>query len=149
MGKALVVGMALMALLGASSRKLRDSQAVESYEVRPGIVATPFYSPSREICEISLERRRYSGETVNMGAYMSRQQIIDIFDDLAGRDERGQPIWGLPEGSEYTDIDNDLRITHLSFEKVTLLMYEQVKPGDSDQQRFALAVISWKTAGCR
>ena len=99
MAKVLLVSMALVALMSASSNKLKEFRAVESYEIRPGIIATPFYSSSHEICKISLERRRYSADTVNMGAYISKQQIIEIFNDLARRDERGQPIWGLPEGS--------------------------------------------------
>jgi len=148
MTKALSACVVFASLLGVSGDRFAKYHPVESYEIRPGIIATPFYSSSHQICEIGLERRRYSGNVVNIDASMSKEQVIEIFNELVRQDERGKPIWGLPEGSEYTDIDNDLHITHLSFDNVTLLMYEQVKPGDQERQRPVAALISWKGIEC-
>jgi hypothetical protein len=56
----------LLLLLTASPQKypMVKYRAVEAYEVRPGISMFP--SEERQVCQIGLERRHYSPETIRL-----------------------------------------------------------------------------------
>jgi hypothetical protein len=76
MMKLIVSICSLAFLLGSSGDGFKQYHSVESYEIRPGILITPVYSINRDVCEISIERRRYSNNTVDMDALMSRSRFF-------------------------------------------------------------------------
>jgi len=81
---------------GQATGKLQKYHAVEAYEIRPGVIVNPIYSANHTVCELSIERRHYSNNVVDMDALMSKEQIMSIFDELVSREERGGPGWKLP-----------------------------------------------------
>jgi hypothetical protein len=117
---------------------------VESYEIRPGVLITPHYSANHEICEISIEKRHYSNDAIDVDGTMSSEQIRQLFDELAPKEERGQPGWKLPESAEVTDVDGGIRRTHVMYENVSLTMY-----GKAENQKYVAAVIAWNAEHCK
>jgi hypothetical protein len=138
----------LLALVAVpSSDRLRKYRAVEAYEIRPGIIATPFYSDSHELCEISIERRHYADNAVDMDATMSKEQIVSMFDELAPKEERGGS-WSkkFPPDTEFSEGDGGVLDTHIPYENVTLRIYgSRVRP---EWQKYVAAIIVWNKVRC-
>ncbi len=88
--------------------RLQKYHAVEAYEIRPGVIVNPIYSANHAVCELSIERRHYSNNVVDMDALMSKEQIVSIFDELISPEERGRPRWKLPGGTEITETDSGM-----------------------------------------
>jgi hypothetical protein len=94
---------------------------IEAYEVRPGVVAMPRYAQDGQICEVGVEKRRYSPELIRIGDSFSQTEINQIVDDLAPVDERGPRSKGLlggmmaMSGLTYTNM--------VVYENVTVLSY--------------------------
>lgn len=143
----LIASVCLLAFVaGPSSDRIRKYHAVEAYEIRPGIIATPAYTASHDLCEISIEKRHYSNNNVDMDAAMSKEQILSLFDDLVPKEERGQPGWKVPGDTEITEIDSGILTTRIPYENVTLAMFgKQDKP---DRQKYIAAIISWDKTPC-
>ena len=130
-------------VLGSSNDRFKKYSTVEAYEIRPGIIVTPAYSASHDVCEISIERRHYSNNNVDIDAFMSREQILSLFDELVPQEERGKPGWKLPGDTVITEIDSGILTTRIPYEKVSLAMY-----GTKDSQKYAAAIISWNKLQC-
>jgi hypothetical protein len=129
--------------MGQSSGGFKQYRSVESYEVRPGVLIRPAYSARGGVCEISIERRHYSNNAVDLDAEMSKEQIRLLFDELAPQRERGQPGMKLPEGTEITVVDGGIRTARILYENVTLTMY-----GRAESQKFVAATITWAKRPC-
>ncbi len=126
------------------SDELKKYRVVESYEIQPGVLITPFYTATHEICEVSIEKKHYSNEgVVDLDATISSEQIRQLFDELAPKGERGQPGERLPEGAEISNVDGGVRKTHITYENVTLAMYGKV-----ESQKYVAALISWNKRPC-
>ena len=135
-------------LLGSSGDGFKQYHSVESYEIKPGILITPVYSANQDICEISVERRHYSNNTVDMDALMSKEQIISIFDELVSREDRGGMYWKLPADTEVSLGDGGMVTTFIPYENVTLAMYGKKIVRKTDSQKYVAAIISWKKVQC-
>src|SRR5437660_12404171 len=81
----------LVLAAGLHDRKFNRLPAVETYEIRPGILMMPSYSDAGEVCRIVLERRHVSWKKIDLNAEMSKEEIYRIFDELVPKPERGQP----------------------------------------------------------
>ena len=57
---------------GPSSERIRKYHGVETYEIRPGIIATSAYTTSHDLYEISIEKRHYSNNRADMDAVMPK-----------------------------------------------------------------------------
>src|SRR5271157_3581756 len=100
----LIASISLFALVaGSSNDRIRKYHSVETYEIRPGIIATPVYTASHDLCEISIEKRHYFNNSVDMDATMSKEQILSLFDELVPKEERGGPAGRLPPDTEITE----------------------------------------------
>jgi hypothetical protein len=143
----LIASISLLAfVLGLPSDRFKRYSAAEAYEIRPGIVITPVYSASHDVCEISIERRHYSNNSVDMDAAMSKEQILSMFDELVPREDRGGPAGRLPPDTEITEGDLGMLRTRIPYENVTLAMFgKQDKP---DRQKYIAAIISWNKLQC-
>jgi hypothetical protein len=119
--------------------------AVEAYEIRPGIIATPVYTASHDLCEISIEKRHYSNNSVDMDALMSKEQILSLFDELVPKEERGGPAGRLPPDTEITEGDLGMLRTRIPYENVTLAFLKKDSP---DRQKYVTAIISWNKLQC-
>jgi hypothetical protein len=136
----------LAVVAGPSSDRIRKYHGVETYEIRPGIIATPAYTASHDLCEISIEKRHYSNNRVDMDAAMPKELILSMFDELVPKEERGGPSGRLPADTEISEADLGMLSTRIPYENVTLTMYgKQDKP---DRQKYIAAIISWDKTPC-
>jgi hypothetical protein len=116
----LIASICLLALVpGSSSDRIQKYHAIEAYEIRPGIIITPVYTASHDLCEISIEKRHYSNNSVDMDATMSKEQILSLFDELVSKEERGGPAQKLPPDTEITEGDLGMLTTRIPYENVT------------------------------
>lgn len=136
----------LAVVAGPSSDRIRKYHGVETYEIRPGIIATPAYTASHDLCEISIEKRHYSNNSVDMDAAMSKELILSLFDELVPKEERGGPSGRLPADTEVSESDLGMLVTRIPYENVTLVMYG--KADKPDRQRYTAAIISWNKLRC-
>jgi len=140
----LIASICLLAfILVPSSAGFKRYHIVEAYEVRPGVLITPVYSAGREVCEISIEKRHFSNNNVDIDATMSKEQILSLFDEIAPREERGQPGWKVPGDTEITEVDSEILTTRIPYENVSLAIY-----GRKDSQKYVAAIISWNKPQC-
>lgn len=142
---------------GRTGDRFKEYRSVESYEVQPGIVVTPFYSVNREVCKISIEKRHFSGTTVNSDTTMSKTQIMVIFDELITIEERGRPIPTNPSGVDVLHIDGDFIWKQIEYENVSLVMNgrgikevngKRKGTFSEDRQGYFVAIITWNKLQC-
>jgi hypothetical protein len=133
-------------VIGPTSDRFGKYHAAEACEIRPGIIITPVYSAGHDVCEISIEKRHYSNNNVDMDAVMSKEQIVSLFDELVPPEERSGPGWKLPADTEITEGDLGMLETHIPYENVTLAMYG--KKDSKGRQKYVAAIISWNDLQC-
>src|SRR5271157_263149 len=138
----------LVFVAGSSSDRFRKYHAAEVYEIRPGIMISPVYTTSHDLCEISIEKRHYYNNVVDMDAVMSKEEILSIFDELVSQEERGGPGLNLPPGTELSDSDFGMLETSISYKNVSLEMFGMVKKDRRDTQKYVAAIISWNKVKC-
>lgn len=137
------IGLLALTLVWAGDDLSRYHSA-QAYEVRPGILATPVYAPeSQTICEVGIERKRYSKGGVDVDGFMSKEQILLVFDELAPAAVRGRSGPKLPGNTEITEVDSGITTTRIPYENATLSMYRR-----SDKQGYVAAIISWSKREC-
>lgn len=127
--------------------RLRSYTPVDAFEVRPGIVATPSFQTSHELCAISIEKRHYYRNShVDLDATMTKALIVSLFDELVPDSERGGQDGRLPVGTEMSESDTGMLSTRIPYKNVTLWMY-----GKSErwaEQHYVVAVIVWNKPAC-
>ena len=140
----LIASVGLLAFfIAPSSGRFGKYHAVEAYEIKPGIIVTPVYSASQDLCEIGIEKRHYSNNNVDMEALLSKEQILSLFDEIVPREERGHPGLKFPLDTEITETDSDILTTRIPYENVSLAMY-----GTKGSKKYVAAIISWNTPQC-
>lgn len=143
----LIASICLLAfVVGPSSDRVRKYSAVEAYEIRPGVIATPAYTAGHDLCEISIEKRHYSNNSVDMDATMSKELILSLFDELAPKEERGGPAGRLPPDTEITEGDLGMLTTRIPYKNVTLAFFG--KKDSPDRQKYVAAIIIWNLTPC-
>jgi hypothetical protein len=143
----LITSICLLAFaVGPSSDRFRKYHAAEAYEIRPGVMISPVYTASHDVCEISIERRHYSNNNVDMDALMSKGQILSLFDELVPKEERGGPAGRLPPDTEITEGDLGMLRTRIPYENVTLAFFG--KKDSPERQKYIAAIISWNKLQC-
>jgi hypothetical protein len=113
---------------------------VESYEIRPDIVATPKYDENGSLCEIAIEKRHVQGEIVDLGATIPRERLLEILDELAPPTERGKST-NIFSKFDYEIINGSFAVTVLDYEKVSAKIF-RVKSDSGD----TAAIVTWKNA---
>lgn len=98
---------------------------VSSYEIRPGVLATPVYSPNGVLCEVSFEQRHVQTDAVHMQSDMPGDLVREIINELAPPYERGNPTWHIGE-YEYLDIVTGNYVTSVAdYDKVSVQIFKQ------------------------
>jgi hypothetical protein len=132
-----------------TQQDFKKYKAVETYEVRPGILMMPRYAPNGQVCEIGLEVRHYSPDLIRHDS-LSRKDIDEIAEELAPPAERGAK---LPLGAD----DNELMIASgqgvtriLDYENITIQIYEWVMQSHRNEGVVEqdAAMIRWKHRRC-
>ena len=143
----LITSICLLAFFaGPASDRIWKYRSVEAYEIRPGIVATPIYTASHDLCEVSIEKRHYFNNSVDMDATMSKEQILSMFAELVPKEERGGPAGRLPPDTEITEGDLGMLRTRIPYKNVTLAIFG--KKDSLDRQKYVAAIISWNNLQC-
>lgn len=63
---------------------------VESYEIHPGILATPTYAAGGTLCRVSIERPHVQPNSIELGpSTMARKLVLGMIDELAPPSARG------------------------------------------------------------
>lgn len=125
-------------------------QAVEAYEVRPGILMMPKYSENGQICEMGLEKRLYSPEKIRLDAGLSREEINQAFDELVPINERGPRSRDIADNLDL--IDGRGFMMNEAYQNVLLKIFSNVRKTTRTEIQLdanLVAVIQWKNRKCR
>lgn len=146
-----VLGAALLALSTANAARERFSKykAVEAYEIRPGVLMIPRYSPDGQVCEIALEKLHYTSKKIRLDSSLSRKEIDQIFDELVPNDERGpQPKEPLKRGM--TTFEGQGMVSEDEYRNVSIRIYGNTSPasGDGVMVDEIVATLRWKNREC-
>jgi hypothetical protein len=133
----------------SSQRPFAKYQAIEAYEVRPGILMMPRYTVDNEVCEIGLERLHYSPKLIRLESGLSRTEINQTIDELVPSDERGK---ATKESNALITQSGASLTTRMEYENVRIEIYGAVSPsnrkGDTTVNE-VIAKITWKKRQCR
>ena len=140
------ISILIVAILGVSAthQALVRYPRVESYEIRPGVLAIPKYAENGEVCQVSIEKLHIQRDGVELGAStMSRELVLEMIDELAPPSERGKAITQLA-GFDYIDVINGTAdVAAANYENVSVQIYGSTStPGD------AAVILSWKKKPC-
>jgi hypothetical protein len=142
--KILTAACMLLLLLAASTQTnpMAKYKAVETYQVRPGILMFPTYSKDGQVCEIGLERSHYSPEIIRLDSTLTREDVDAIVDELAPPSERGPKLQNML--NELMVVASPGRTTFEIYENVTVEIDGREKPADD-----VAAVIKWTHRKCK
>ena len=150
-----LIGLAFAAMLLLPSANPVHStfvkyKAVEAYEIRPGILMMPRYSADGQVCEIGLEGRHYSSETIRLDPSLTRKEVDQIFEELVPPNERGAKPKGF-ERDLITQVGHGIT-TNIEFENVSFQIFSQELP-TSRRHEIAIsdiaATVHWKSRKCQ
>jgi hypothetical protein len=138
----------LLAIFAVNQRgdKFSKYKAVEAYEVRPGILMMPQYAADGEVCEIGLERRRYSPKMIQLDGDIQGKDLNDIVDELAPDAERG-----LKDVIERTEEDGGGMTTFRDYQNVSVVIYSHVLNNERrniEVEPNIAVTIAWKNHKC-
>jgi hypothetical protein len=143
-----LAGTAMLLLLSANPGRERfaNYKAVETYEIRPGILMMPKYSADGLVCEVEIQRRHYSDGVVHLGSTIPHETVLKIIDEIAPASERGASIETL--GSEYLSMYSGQGATSVAeYLNVSIEIDGQTAPvgfaGD------VVVFIRWKNRPCQ
>lgn len=130
--------------LPATHQPLAGYPRMESYEIRPGVLAMPKYADDGELCQVSIEKLHIQQSGVELGVpTIPRETVLKMIDELAPPSERGKAISQLA-GFDYIDVINGTAdIAAANYEKVLVQIYGSTSlPGD------VAVVLRWKKKAC-
>lgn len=141
-----VLSFSLILALGATLRSSQDFrsryQLIQSYEIRPGVLATPKYGSNGTLCEVSVEKRHVQGDTVDLGATMPRKLMLNIANELAPDHERGQPTHQFGR-FDYENVSGSSAVTIQDYAFLSIHIYRATsESGDTAM------ILQWKNAAC-
>jgi hypothetical protein len=134
---------------GSAKSEFKRLRALETYEIQPGILMQPTYSSQGELCSVVLEKRHYSSQAIDLDAEMSHDQIWQIFDELAPKQDRGRSTFDLGDDGELTTVNGIAATTMAEYENVSLEMDGKTHNSDERDRKYVVAIIRWKKRkGC-
>ena len=114
---------------------------VESYEIRPGVLATPKYARDGALCEVAIEKRHVHGDLVDLGSTLPRELALQMIDELVPQSERGKATIQLA-GTDYIDVmDGQTTVTMANYQNVSIQIFRT----RSDSGDVAV-IVKWKNA---
>lgn len=142
--------MALMFSAVCCKQEFARYRSVEAYEVRPGVLLIPRYTPDGEICELGLERLHNSSAAIRLDPGLSRTEISQVFDELVPATERG-PRSNDAAGALITQGGGSLTTT-IGYKNVTVQIYGATESGCRKNETVAdevAATIRFKDRTCK
>jgi hypothetical protein len=153
MSKLAVIGCtALLLMLNGNPDRSQFSKykTVEAYEIRPGILMMPSYATDGQVCEIGLERRRYSPEVIRLDADIPDKDLGEVLDELAPDAERGPRSKGVL-GYDLTETDGGGMTTIRNYENMSVQIFSHVLDNVGRNMKIEPIVavtITWKNRKC-
>jgi len=149
--KILSAACVLLLFLTASPQEktMAKYKAVETYEVRPGILMFPSYSEEGQVCQIGLERRHYSPQMIRLDSTLARKDVDEVVDELAPASERGP--------KSQNPLDDLIHVvgpgmtTFEQYENITVQIESTVIASSKKKSTVedVAAVITWKHRKCK
>jgi len=106
----------------------------------------PKYAADGQVCEIGLERRRYSPESISLDGDIPDKDLDEIVDEIVPPAERG-----LKDEIERTNEDGGGLTTFRNYENVSVQIFSHVlydaKRKIKAEPNIAV-IISWKNRKC-
>ncbi len=118
--------------------------AVNAFEVRPGILMTTKYADDGQVCEMTLEKRHYQPDKVDLGSTIPNELIDRLLDELVPSSQRGPATsrWLHPDST----VGGGVSYIKQEFENVFVEIYGGYSEAcDSGDQ---IVVIRWKKRTC-
>lgn len=143
----------LLPLFAATSdnQPLAKYKAIETYEIRPGIVIMPRYTSDHQVCEVGIETRHYSPDLIRLDSELSRTAVNQIVDELAPLSERGPAAENGNFGNEQSSQEGQGLTTYIDYQNVSVQIYGNVTSGPKSQTEVVdnvVATIRWKNRKC-
>jgi hypothetical protein len=143
---------ALLLMLNGNPDRNQFSKCktVEAYEIRPGILMMPSYDANGQVCEIGLERRRYSPEVIRLDADIPDKDLGEIIDGLAPDAERGPRSEGLL-AYDLIETDGGGMTTTRDYENVSIDIFSHVLNNARRNMKVepnVAVTIKWKNRKC-
>lgn len=124
------------------SAQFQKYKAVETYEVRPGVLMMPRYTGDGQVCQIELEKRHYSNETALLDSTLPHEEVLQIVDELVPLSERGPQTMNY--GKEYMSAYSGNSVTTFAdYKNVSIDIYGEASPAGD-----VVAMIRWKNRKC-
>jgi hypothetical protein len=141
----------LFVLMGPQNERFAKYKPVEAYEIRPGVLMMPSYSGDGQVCEVGIQKRNYSPEIIRLDSSLSREEIDQIFEELAPANERG------PKPTDRLQADLFVRAgpsltEHIDFENVSIDISSETVSGAKNRKVTIdniAAVVKWKNRKCQ
>jgi hypothetical protein len=139
LGLSSFLGLTALSVYSAQHLQSRYTR-VESYEVRPDVLATPKYGANGSLCEIAIEKRHVQRDVVDLGATIPHEVTLQIIDELAPPFKRGKRTGALGK-FDYEMISGTSGVTVLDYENVTGQIFRETS-GSGD----TAIILRWKNA---
>jgi len=132
--------------LGQTSADLnKNYPPMTAYEVRPGILMTAEFAADGQVCKMTLEPRRTSKDSINLGVLVDDDLVNAFVDEVAPVASRGKP--GRFDGM--TLMMGQPAITLKDYEFVTIRRYGTTRNIDGKQFLEPWVVtVTWNKRTC-
>ncbi len=150
-----IIGLSLVILIALNAKVPNPQQfakykQIEAYEVRPGILMMPRFTSTGQVCEIGLERLRYSPDMIRLDDGLSGKEIDQILDELVPVDQRGKPTKGPADG--FVSVQGHSLVISSDFENVMIETYAANRQSEKKKKVMATELVikvRWKNRPCR
>jgi hypothetical protein len=151
MSKAIwLAGFALALLLSVHPQRevFSKYRQVEAYEVRPGVLMMPTYSDDGTVCEIGLQKLRYSRQRADVGPDLTDSEVEQVLDEIAPANERGARSSNLP--GDLVAGNGQVITRTRDFENVSVNIFSpaSARPRKAEGVVSLIATIRWKNRQC-
>jgi hypothetical protein len=125
------------------SNRFLKYKAVEAYEIRPGILMMPTYSPDGEVCQIVVEREHYFNGIAHLDSTMPHDVVNHIIDELVPDNERG-PLTTDKEMARLSIYGGNSATSFSDYENVSIDISRLTSSPDD-----IVALVKWKHLACK
>ena len=129
----------VMAQTSTELRKRYGEPQSETYQVRPGIVLSVFYTKSGQLCRMEISPQRQKVRLGLAAEVMPSDEVLRIIDELIPIDQRGRSI------RKVTDTSGCNENLIAEYEKVIVSLSNRCQAQGGGTYS---AIIEWKEAKC-
>lgn len=137
--------------LGQYASTFKTKYAViTSYEVRPGILMTPTFTPDGGVCRMVLEKRRtrITDEKVSIDteSYLSKAEVEELLTELVPVSERGKELMGFENWLGSVTLIGSYIATRYPYENVVIEVDGIAQ--ESGSNSVIVVIAEWRNRRC-